>query len=232
MAAHDLPDTPEMRATMATTQGEALAKLGLAADSVAVWEDGWRTATSWTTHSSGTCSSAVDDGSTLVATFNTKPQTHPNGPLAPSLLLIYHSADGQKIRVNQPYPAEEFTASTAGCDVRLGPNTVTGDLDSYLLHLEIQGIVADLVMTKNAPSWRPGCRGLVVRRAATALHGLGGAGALRQGDRDHHRWRRRARGHRHRVPRSQLGQPTHVSSWTTGTGAGRISATTRSSMCA
>lgn len=142
---------------MATTQGEALAKLGLAADSVAVWEDGWRTADEldhafeWWYFDM-----QLDDGSTLVATFNTKPQTHPNGPLAPSLLLIYHSADGQKIRVNQPYPAEEFTASTAGCDVRLGPNTVTGDLDSYLLHLEIQGIVADLVMTRHAPSWRPG----------------------------------------------------------------------------
>ena len=157
MAAHDIPDTPAIRATMQKTQEESLAKLGLDPQVVAGWEDGWRTAEDvdeafeWWYFDM-----QLDDGTTLVATFNTKPHSHPDGPLDPSVLLIYQGPDGRKVRINEPYSSADFTASTKGCDVRIGPNTVEGDLASYTLHVEVAGIVADLQMTRRAPSWRPG----------------------------------------------------------------------------
>lgn len=157
MHAHDLPTTDDVRAKIAAAQSESLAELGLDPVVVAPWEDGWRTA--------DTADSAfewwyfdmqLDDGSTLVATFNTKPHTHPDSPLTPSVLLIYHAPDGTRIRLDQPYDAADFTASTTACDVRMGPNTVTGDLTTYTLHVDVGGVVADLTISRGAPSWRPG----------------------------------------------------------------------------
>lgn len=40
--------------------------------------------------------------------------------------------------------------------MRIGPSTVSGDLDRYELHIEVDGLVADLSIERGAPSWRPG----------------------------------------------------------------------------
>ncbi len=157
MHGHDIPDTPDVRAQIDAAQAEGLAALDLDATKVAVWEDGFRSA--------GDVENSfewwyfdmqLDDGSTLVATFNTKPNTAPDGPLDPSVLLIYHGPEGTKVRADTHHPASEFSASTDGCDIRIGPNTVTGDLASYELHLEGDGVVADIKLERRSPSWRPG----------------------------------------------------------------------------
>ncbi len=157
MHGHDIPDTPEVRAKIDAAQADALERLGIDARVVAVSEDGFRSADEleksfeWWYFDM-----QLDDGSTLVATFNTKPNTAPDGPVDPSVLMIYHGADGTKIRSDQRYPAAEFSADRERCDVQIGPNTVTGDLAEYTLHLEVDGVVADLQIVRGAPSWRPG----------------------------------------------------------------------------
>ncbi|MDZ7577820.1 MAG: hypothetical protein U0904_06580 [Candidatus Nanopelagicales bacterium] len=154
---YDLPDTLEVRARLDEAQADSLARMGLDAHTVAVWEDGWRTARDVeSTFEWWYFDMQLDDGSTLVATFNTKPSTHPSGPLQPSVLLIYHGPDGSKIRVSQPCEESGFRAATEACDVRIGPNTVAGDLDTYVLHIDVAGVVADLTIKRGAPSWRPG----------------------------------------------------------------------------
>ncbi len=154
---HDIPDTAEVRAELDAAQAAACADLGIDPKVVAVWEDGFRSAGELD-HSFEWWyfDMQLDDGSTLVATFNTKPNTAPDGPLDPSVLIIHHGPDREKIRESVTHPASEFSASEERCDVKIGPNTVSGDLAHYDLHLDDAGVVADLSIEGHAPSWRPG----------------------------------------------------------------------------
>lgn len=154
---HDIPDTPAVRAKLDEAQQQGCEALGIDPAVVAVWEDGFRSkAELERSFEWWYFDMHLDDGSTIVATFNTKPNTNPDGPLDPSVLVIYHGADGTKIREDVRHPADSFSASTEGCDVTIGPNTVTGDLASYTLHIDDAGVTADLTLTRQSPSWRPG----------------------------------------------------------------------------
>jgi predicted secreted hydrolase len=157
MPAHDLPDTAEVRQSMAKAQADGLAALGLNPERVEVWEDGYRAAkTADSTFEWWYFDCQFDDGSTLVVTFSNKPHTDPSGPLTPTVLLIRQLPDGSRVHVEPTFSAEQFTASTEGCDVRIGPNTVSGDLTTYTLHVESDSLVADVTISRAAPSWRPG----------------------------------------------------------------------------
>lgn len=157
MPAHDLPDTPQIRASMAEAQTRGLTALGLKPGTVEVWEDGYRAAkTADSTFEWWYFDCQFEDGSTLVVTFSNKPHTDPSGPLTPTLLVIRQLPDGSGVHLEPTFPAEQFSASTESCDVRIGPNTVSGDLDTYTLHVEADGLSADVVIERAAPSWRPG----------------------------------------------------------------------------
>lgn len=157
MTAHNLPDTAEIREQMGRAETEALAKLGLDATNVAIWEDGYRAArVADSTFEWWYFDCQFDDGSTLVVTFSNKPHTTPSGPLTPTLLVIRQHADGSRIHLEPTFAADEFSAATDRCDVRIGPSTVHGDLDVYDLHIEADGIVADVHIDRVARSWRPG----------------------------------------------------------------------------
>ena len=154
---HDIPDTLDVRAKIDAAQTDGLARLGLDPNEVAVWEDGFRSndeldrAFEWWYFDM-----QLDDGSTLVCTFNTKPNTAPDGPLDPSVLVIYHGADGTKIREDVHHSADDFSAETASCDVKIGPNSVKGDLATYDLRINDAGVDAEISITRRSPSWRPG----------------------------------------------------------------------------
>ena len=157
MAAHDIPDTPEVRATMAQGQAEGLALNGLKDGVVEVWEDGYRAANAAdSTFEWWYFDCQFEDGSTLVVTFSNKPHTAPSGPITPTLLVIRQQPDGSSVHLEPSYTEDEFSASTEGCDVRIARSTVRGDLAHYALHVEADGIVADVVIEREAPSWRPG----------------------------------------------------------------------------
>lgn len=157
MAVHDLPDTAEVRASMEQAQGEALAALGLKAGSVEEWEDGYRAAQAQdSTFEWWYFDCQFDDGSTLVVTFSNKPHTDPSGPITPTVLVIRQLPDGTKRHLEPTFAASDFSAATNRCDVRIGPNSVSGDLRTYTLHVETEDITADLTISRAAPSWRPG----------------------------------------------------------------------------
>jgi hypothetical protein len=157
MSAHNLPNTPEVRAQMDAAMSAALSKLGLDPHTVAVWEDGYRAHDDEAhTFEWWYFDMQLDDGSTLVTTFSNKPHTAPHGPLQPSVLVIYRDPAGEHMRVNSAASASEFSAATEKCDVKIGANSVTGDLTTYQLHVEVGGLVADLTLTRKTPSWRPG----------------------------------------------------------------------------
>jgi hypothetical protein len=157
MPAHDIPDTPDVRARMAAAQREGLTALKLAPGTVAVWEDGYRAADAAdSTFEWWYFDCQFDDGSTLVVTFSNKPHTHPSGPVTPTVLVIRQHPDGSRTHLEPVFSSDEFAAATDRCDVRIGPNSVSGDLEEYRLHLEVDGLTADVAITRRAPSWRPG----------------------------------------------------------------------------
>ncbi|MEI6363962.1 MAG: hypothetical protein WCP95_17740 [Actinomycetes bacterium] len=153
----DLPDTPEVRAQLDAAGAESMKMFGLDPKVVAVWEDGYRSAKDegqsfeWWYFDM-----QFDDGSTIVTTFNTKPNTAPDGPLKPSVLLIRRDAQGKSRRALLESDPSRFSAATDTCDVKIGPNWVKGDLAEYTMHVEGDECVIDLTLTRGAPSWRPG----------------------------------------------------------------------------
>ncbi|WP_125132542.1 hypothetical protein [Microbacterium sp. 10M-3C3] len=157
MAVQRIPDTPEVRAQLDLAQQEGLSALGLKAGTVEVWEDGYRAASAAdSTFEWWYFDCEFEDGSTLVVTFSNKPHTDPGGPLTPTVLVIRRHADGSRSHVEPVFAAADFAAATDRCDVRIGPNTVSGDLDAYDLHIEVDGLRADVRIERQAPSWRPG----------------------------------------------------------------------------
>ncbi len=153
----EIPDTPAVREQRDKETAVLLTKLGLSADHVDAWEDGYRTvheahaAFEWWYFDA-----QFDDGSAAVITFATKPQTHPDAPLSPSLLIIYKSPYGERIKLTPSFSPDDFHADTAACDVQIGPNWVRGDLASYDLHVETEAVEMDLHLERQSPSWRPG----------------------------------------------------------------------------
>lgn len=157
MAVHNIEDSPQVREQMAAAQAAGLADLGLTGPVVEPWEDGYRAAAAQdSTFEWWYFDCQFDDASTLVVTFSNKPHTDPGGPLKPTLLVIRQLADGTRQHLEPTFAPEEFHAATEHCDVRIGQNTVRGDLDTYSLHVAVEGLVADLTINRVAPSWRPG----------------------------------------------------------------------------
>ena len=77
------------------------------------------------------------------------------GPLKPGLMMTITRPDGSKLDGTPQFSPDVFTASKQSCDVRIGPNWVQGDLHTYQLHAEVEGMNADLTFTGIVPPWRP-----------------------------------------------------------------------------
>ncbi|MCX5974367.1 MAG: hypothetical protein NTU59_06830 [Coprothermobacterota bacterium] len=147
--------------------GEDLQREGLK-EYVEPWEDGYRTHD----HPQDTfewwyLDADLEDGSSTVIVFNTKPHTHPQGPLAPSAGLLWRHPDGKREQLADKRTPEEFSASTEGCDVHIGPSWLKGDLNRYEMHTEIEGVIADFVFQRGSPSWRPGAAKTYLDKAKT-----------------------------------------------------------------
>lgn len=134
---------------------EFLAREGLT-DTIRLWEDGLRAETGPGSFEWWYFDAHFDDGSTAVIVFATKPLLERGGPLKPSVMLTITRPNGKKLAAFPTYPANQFSASTANCNVQIGPNWVKGDLKTYLLHVETETACADLTFTGLVPPWRPG----------------------------------------------------------------------------
>jgi hypothetical protein len=132
------------------------------------WEDGLRSDTGRGSFEWWYFDAHLDDGSTVVVTYATKPLLQRKDPLTPMVTMTITRPDGVKRSVLQLFPQAQFSAATDRCHVRIGPSHVKhllppdGATDaahapwSYALHAEADGLVADLVFTGTVPAWRPG----------------------------------------------------------------------------
>lgn len=146
-----------------STTPESLKQEGLG-ETIAVWEDGLRADTGrgsfeWWYFDAHFDDPSTDEkarGSTAVVVFSTKPLLERSGPLKPNVSVTITRPDGAKLMQFPIFPADQFSASMEFCDVRIGPNWTKGDLHRYELHVETNGLGADLVFTGLVPAWRPG----------------------------------------------------------------------------
>ncbi|MBN2386906.1 MAG: hypothetical protein JXB85_07790 [Anaerolineales bacterium] len=138
---------------------EFLARDGLT-EAVLPWEDGRRLATRRGTFEWWYFDAHLEDGSTAVIVFATKPITRPGDPLRPNLSLTITRPDGIKLARFAFFPAEAFSAAEHQCEVRIGSSWVKWHAEdstwNYTLHAEADELSTDLTFRSLVPPWRPG----------------------------------------------------------------------------
>lgn len=138
-----------------TGEGAEFLRLEGLTETPAAWEDGLRAETRPGNFEWWYFDAHLDDGSTLVIGYYTKPLLQRNDALTPTIVITLTQPDGRKLSDFPIYPADQFSASKDHCDVRIGPNWARGDLHRYELHAEAAGVTADLTFTGLVPPWRP-----------------------------------------------------------------------------
>lgn len=129
-------------------------------DTVLPWEDGQRATTHRGTFEWWYFDANFDDDTTAVIVYATKPIINPAAPLTPNLSLTITRAGGTKTAEFSIPPADQFSASSEACDVRIGASWVKqtgfGPCWVFRLHAETNGLAAELTFTGLVPPWRPG----------------------------------------------------------------------------
>src|SRR5512135_3926292 len=85
------------------------------------WEDGLRIDPPAPNLEWWYCDADLDDGAKLALIFATKDGTRLNQPLEPQLEVDLTLPDGTRLIRYDYFKPEEFSASKAGCDARMGP---------------------------------------------------------------------------------------------------------------
>ena len=140
----------------ALSSADAHQRFGLSETAIEPWEDGLRTDGAPGTYEWWYFDAHLDDGSTLVIVFFTKPITGTSGPLAPAVQIDLTRADGTKLSKSMAFEPGAFSSSKERCEVKLGPNRFEGDLHAYSLHVELPEFTVDLALTGDVKPWRPG----------------------------------------------------------------------------
>jgi hypothetical protein len=131
------------------------ARLGLDAANIAPWEDGQRLSVKRGTYEWWYFDAHLDDGATVVVVFYTKPPLKPDGLLDPTITINLTRPDGTIIDKTLSVPRAAYSASAAGCDVRIGDNSFVGDLHRYRIQARIDNVQVDVTLTGDVPPWRP-----------------------------------------------------------------------------
>ncbi|MBO1332595.1 lipocalin-like domain-containing protein [Streptomyces sp. VRA16 Mangrove soil] len=144
-------------ATSARTAGtpEDYARFGIEEQAIKPWEDGLRTDGSAGTYEWWYFDAHLDDGAKLVVVFFTKEFSDINRPVTPAIRIDLTLPDGSQEDRLVEFDPRTFTASTEGCDVRIGDNVFTGDLHTYTIRGDAEGISFDVTLTGQVPAWRP-----------------------------------------------------------------------------
>lgn len=103
----------------------------------------------------------LDDGSSLVVVFYTKPFIEGVGKgLAPFVSVELDRPGGLHRQWEAKADVAGFHAATDGCDVTIGPNTFRnvewGEPLKYRIHVEEGPLLLDIDLTGQVPPWRPG----------------------------------------------------------------------------
>lgn len=139
-------------------------RAGVARDQVAPWEDGLRTAALIDDPRSFEwwySDLLADDGTIVVFTIGSRADNGfspaPSAETArPVVHLTITEPDGTGHDYFQPFAPTDLQAATNRCDVRLGGFTFAGDLKTYHLSGQANGLGLDLTVKRLVESYRPG----------------------------------------------------------------------------
>jgi hypothetical protein len=134
---------------------EDYARLGIEPRAIKPWEDGMRTDGSPGTYEWWYFDAHLYDGAKLVVVFFTKEFTDIDQPLSPMIRIDLTLPDGTAVSRFVDLDAATFSASTETCDVRIGDNVFAGDLHTYTIRADVQGVSVDVTLTGQVPAWRP-----------------------------------------------------------------------------
>lgn len=119
------------------------------------WEDGMRTDGGKKTYEWWYFDSHLDDGTTIVIGFYTKPFSEVNKKQNPLVTLMIDRPDGTIIRKEYFSKKETASFSKDSCHVIIGKNYFIGNLDHYEIHYEDEDLNLTATIERTAESWRP-----------------------------------------------------------------------------
>lgn len=142
------------------TNPQAIAQEGLS-ETIKPWEDGIREKTGKGCFEWWYFDAHLNDETTVVVVFMTKPIMERTGPLKPGLSITITPPGGKKLIQFPTFPQKVFSASIDFCNVKIGENWAkfigTGEKGwRYQIHAEADGLGADLLFDGLVPPWRPG----------------------------------------------------------------------------
>ncbi|MFZ4896367.1 hydroxyneurosporene dehydrogenase [Plantibacter sp. Mn2098] len=129
--------------------------LGLSQDWIAPWEDGMRTSGGPKSYEWWYFDAHLEDGSSLVVTFFTKPSLATWSKLSPQVSVELERPGHEKLELTIKSRREDSEFSTDRCDVRIGESTFRDLGDRYEIHVVHPDLVIDVVLRAQVPAWRP-----------------------------------------------------------------------------
>lgn len=133
---------------------EDYARLGIDPAKPQPFEDGMRISTDPGNLEWWYFDAHLDDGTVIVVTFYGRSPFTPVGPFAPSLEVHIDLPGREPIRRLYKGKAEEFSAATDRCDVRIGPNRFAGDLTRYAITLAVDDLTMQIDLSATIPPFR------------------------------------------------------------------------------
>ncbi len=118
-------------------------------------EDGIRTGGKKGTYEWWYFDAHLNDGTTVVIVFYTKPFTEIKKGLIPFISINIDRPDGTSIKKAHYGKVEEFSASKDSCNVIIGKNYFAGNLKNYKIHFEDDELTIDVKIKRTTESWRP-----------------------------------------------------------------------------
>ncbi len=97
----------------------------------------------------------LDDGTTVVLIYYTKPFIEINKGLKPFITVQIDKPDGTSIKKAHYGKVDEFSASKDSCHVVIGKNYFRGNLKNYEIHFKDEEIEIDAIIKRTTESWRP-----------------------------------------------------------------------------
>ncbi|GAB3600519.1 lipocalin-like domain-containing protein [Microbacterium tumbae] len=130
-------------------------RLGLSPERIAPWEDGLRTSGGRNSYEWWYFDAHLEDGSSLVITFFTKPSLATWSGLNPQISIELERPGQEKLELTSRVRREDATFSTERCDVRMGESTFRDLGDRYEIHAVHPDLTVDVVLRAQVPAWRP-----------------------------------------------------------------------------
>lgn len=119
------------------------------------WEDGMRTDGGKGSYEWWYFDAHLEDGSTAVLIFYTKPFVDLNKDLTPFITINIDRPDGTAIHKRYYGEAKDFSSSKDSCHVVIGKNYFRGNLENYEIHYEDAELNITAKAKRTTQSWRP-----------------------------------------------------------------------------